>query len=187
MTWACRLLHLLDATMLVLMDRVFDGGDFLAAVAETKAQFLVRLSPVRRPPVLRHLPDGSFTSVTAGAKVRIIIARVTVTCHDGTVYGDVYRLATTLLDHREYPAGALIRLYQERWQHEITYLALRHTMLTGRVLRSGDPAGVKQEMWHCWPSTRHFASRWPTRSSPCPASTPTAPAARPPSRPRRTS
>ena len=72
---------------------------------------------------------------------------MTVTCHDGTVYGDVYRLATTLLDHREHPAQALVRLYHERWQHEVTYLALRHTLLTGRVLRSGDPAGVEQEMW----------------------------------------
>lgn len=39
-------------------------------------------------------------------------------------------------------------LYHERWQHEVaSYLALRHTLLQGRVLRSGDPAGVEQEMW----------------------------------------
>jgi hypothetical protein len=145
--WAGRLLHLLDPTMLLLMDRGFDSGDFLAAAAATRAQFLVRLSSVRRPPVLRHLPDGSFTSVIGGVKVRIITARVTVTCHDGTVYGDVYRLATTFLDHRAHPADALTALYHERWQHEITYLALRHTLLAGRVLRSGSPAGAEQEMW----------------------------------------
>jgi hypothetical protein len=145
--WAGRLLHLLDATMLLLMDRGFDSGDFLAGVARTKAQFLVRLNRNRRPPVLRHLPDGSFTSLIGGVKVRVITTRVTVTCHDGTVYGDVYRLATTLLDHREHPAEALVRLYHERWQHEVAYLALRHTLLTGRVLRSGDPVGVEQEMW----------------------------------------
>jgi Insertion element 4 transposase N-terminal/Transposase DDE domain len=145
--WAGRLLHLLDATMLLLMDRGFDSGDFLARVARTKAQFLVRLNRNRRPPVLRHLPDGSFTSLIGGVKVRVITTRVTVTCHDGTVYGDVYRLATTLLDHREHPAQALVRLYHERWQHEVAYLALRHTLLTGRVLRSGDPVGVEQEMW----------------------------------------
>ena len=38
-------------------------------------------------------------------------------------------------------------LYHERWQHEITCLALRHTLLQGRVLRSGDPAGIEQETW----------------------------------------
>ena len=146
-TWARRLLHLLDATMLVLMDRGFDGADFLAEVAATRAQFLVRLTATRRPPVLRRFPDGSFLSVIGGVKVRIIPAEVTVTCHDGTRYGDSYRLATTILDWRACPAAALIRLYHERWEHEITYLALRHTLLKGRVLRSRDPEGAKQEMW----------------------------------------
>ena len=146
-TWARRLLHLLDESMLVLMDRGFDGGQFLAEVAATRAQFLVRLTSTRRPPVLRHLPDGSFTSLIGGVNVRIITASVTVTCADGTSYGGSYRLATTLTDYRAWPAGALIGLYHERWQHEIAYLALRHTLLEGRVLRSGDPAGLQQEMW----------------------------------------
>lgn len=145
--WARKLLHLLDDTMLVLMDRGFDAGDFLAEIAAAKAQYLVRLTASRRPPVLTHLPDGSFTSLIGGVQVRIIAASVTVTCHDGTCYGGTYRFATTLLDHRAYPAGALIRLYHERWEHEITYLALRHTLLQGRILRSGDPAGLDQEMW----------------------------------------
>ena len=144
---ARELLPLLDKTMLLLIDRGFDGGGFLAAVAATKAQFLVRLTSTRRLPVLRHLPDGSFLSVIGGVQVRIITAAVTVTCHDGTTYGGTYRLATTLLNHRAYPADALMTLYHERWEHEIAYLALRHTLLQGRVLRSGDPAGLEQEMW----------------------------------------
>ena len=52
-----------------------------------------------------------------------------------------------MLEHRRYPAAALIRLYHERWEHEIAYLALRHTLLNGRVLRSKDPAGLEQEIW----------------------------------------
>lgn len=145
--WARQLLRLLDKTMLVLMDRGFDAGDFLAGVAGTGAQFLVRLNASRRPPVLRHLPDGSFTSVIGGVKVRVIAAEVTVTCHDGTSYGGWYRLATTLLDHRAFPAARLMALYHERWEHEVAFLALRHTLLQGRVLRSGDPAGLEQEAW----------------------------------------
>jgi hypothetical protein len=147
LAWARKLLHLLDPAMLVLMDRGFDAGGFLAEVAATRAQFLVRLTASRCPPVLRYLPDGSFTSLIGGVRVRVIAAQVTVTCHDGTRYGDCYRLATTLLDHRAWPADALIALYHERWEHEITYLALRHTLLQGRVLRSGDRAGLEQEMW----------------------------------------
>jgi Insertion element 4 transposase N-terminal/Transposase DDE domain len=147
LAWARKLLHHLDASMLVLMDRGFDAGTFLARVAATRAQFLVRLTATRRPPVLRHLPDGSFLSLIGGVKVRIIAAQVTVTCHDGTTYGGCYRMATTLLDHRAWPANALIELYHQRWEHEVAYLSLRHTLLQGRVLRSGDPAGLQQEMW----------------------------------------
>lgn len=145
--YARKLLHLLDESMLVLMDRGFDGAEFLRQVAATRAQFLVRLTATRRPPVLRHLPDGSFLSVIGSVTVRIIEASVTVACADGTSYSGHYRLATTLLDHRTWPAGPLIGLYHERWEHEIAYLALRHTLLTGRVLRSGDPAGLQQEIW----------------------------------------
>ena len=145
--YARRLLHLLDDTMLVLCDRGFDGAAFLTELAGTGAQFLVRLTATRRLPVLARLDDGSYLSRIGVLTVRIITAEITVTCADGTTYTGRYRLATTLLDHRRYPAAALITLYHERWEHEVAYLALRHTLLTGRVLRSGDPAGLEQEMW----------------------------------------
>lgn len=145
--WARQLLPLLDSSHLVLMDRGFDGGGFLAEVAATGAQFLVRLTAARRPPVLRRLPDGSHLSVIGGVQVRVIAAEVTVTCSDGTRYGGWYRLATTLPGHRAFPASALMALYHERWEHEVAYLALRHTLLGGRVLRSQDPAGLRQEAW----------------------------------------
>lgn len=147
LAWARKLVHLLDSTMLLLGDRGFDAAEFLGEVAATGAQFLVRLRSTRHPPVVGRLSDGSVLSVIGGVRVRIITATVTLTCHDGTVYGDSYRLATTLTDPRAWPAEALIALYHERWEHEITYLALRHTLLTGRVLRSGDPVGLQQELW----------------------------------------
>jgi hypothetical protein len=145
--YARQLLHLLSAGMLVLADRGFDAADFLAGLAATKAQFLVRLTAKRRLPVMARLDDGSFLSKIGATAVRVICAQVTVTCADGTRYTGCYRLATTLRDHRTYPATALIRLYHERWEHEAAYLALRHTLLEGRVLRSGDPAGLEQELW----------------------------------------
>jgi hypothetical protein len=66
---------------------------------------------------------------------------------DGSRVGDRYRLITTLLDHHQYPAAALIGLYHERWEIESAYLALRHTLLTGHVLRSQDRPGLEQEIW----------------------------------------
>ena len=145
--YAGRLLHLLDDTMLVLADRGFDAAGFLAELAAAGAQFLVRLTAKRRLPVMARLDDGSFLSCIGDLAVRVICARVTVTCADGTTYAGSYRLATTLRDHRRYPAAALIARCHERWEHEAAYLALRHTLLEGRVLRSGDPAGLEQELW----------------------------------------
>jgi hypothetical protein len=145
--YARQLLHLLGPDMLVLTDRGFDAAGFLEAVAATRAQFLARLTATRRLPVMARLDDGTFISRIGALTVRIIEAEVIVTCADGTRYTGRYRLATTLAEHRRYPAAALIRLYHERWEHEIAYLALRHTLLQGRVLRSRDPAGLEQEIW----------------------------------------
>src|SRR6266702_3233890 len=61
-TWARKLLHRLDESMLVLMDRGFDAGEFLREVAATRAQFLVRVTARRRLPVMARLDDGSFLS-----------------------------------------------------------------------------------------------------------------------------
>jgi Insertion element 4 transposase N-terminal/Transposase DDE domain len=145
--YARRLLPLLTKDMLVLIDRGFDAGEFLKELAGTGAQFLVRVRSNRRLPVLATLDDGSHLSRIDGLTVRIITADVTVTCADGASYNASYRLATTLLDPRRHPARQLIALYHERWEHELAYLALRHTLCQHRVLRSTDPEGVRQEMW----------------------------------------
>jgi hypothetical protein len=133
--------------MLLLLDRAFDANAFLAAVAGTGAMLLARGKSTRNPPVLAHLPDGSYLSCLDGLAVRIIEADLAMTGADGSSVRDGYRLITTLLDHRRYPAAALIRLYHERWEIECAYLALRHTLLNGHVLRSGDRAGLEQETW----------------------------------------
>src|ERR1039457_5240152 len=78
---------------------------------------------------------------------RAFDAQVSMTGTDGSRVADAYRLITTLTDHRAFPAADLVRLYHERWEIESAFLALRHTLLTGRVLRSGDRPGVEQELW----------------------------------------
>jgi hypothetical protein len=144
---ARRLLPLLGPGMLVLLDRAFDASAFLAGVHATGAALLARATSTRNPRVLAHLPDGSYLSDLDGLAVRIIEADVTMTGADGSRVADRYRLITTLLDPRRYPALDLIRLYHERWEIESAYLALRHTLLNGHVLRSGDRPGLEQELW----------------------------------------
>jgi hypothetical protein len=144
---ARRLLPLLRPGMLLLADRAFDSGAFLVAIDATGAKFLIRGKSDRRPPVVAHLPDGSYLSRLNDLDVRIIEATLTATGADGSIVQDTYRLITTLRDHHRYPATALIRLYHERWEIECAYLALRHTLLDGHVLRSSDRPGVEQETW----------------------------------------
>ena len=146
-TVARRLLPLLRPGMLVLLDRAFDANAFLGEVAATGAVLLARAKSTRRPPVLGHLPDGSYLSHLDGLKVRIIEASVTMTGADGSRVRDSYRLITTLMDHCRFPAAAVVRLYHERWEIESAYFALRHTLLDGHVLRSGDRPGLEQETW----------------------------------------
>ncbi|WP_373431719.1 transposase [Streptomyces achromogenes] len=145
--YARRLLHHLRPDMLVLWDKGFDANAFLANVASTGAQFLGRIRANRRTPVLARLGDGSYLSVLGTLPVRIVEAEIIVTCKDGTSFTGFYRLVTTLTDARRYPAPALVALYHQRWEHESAYFALRNTLWQGRVLRSGDPLGVEQEMW----------------------------------------
>jgi hypothetical protein len=144
---ARKLLPLLRPGMLVLLDRAFDASAFLREVAATGAMLLARGTSTRRPPVLEHLPDGSYLSDLDGLRVRIIEADLVVTGADGSRVADGYRLITTLADYRRYPAAALVRLYHERWEIESAYFALRHTLLNGHILRSGDRPGLEQEVW----------------------------------------
>lgn len=146
-TQARRLLHLLTPDMLLLADRAFDGAAFLAEVRATGAQFLVRISAARRWPQQAVLADGSRLCLAGALTVRMIDADLHIRLADGTRLQEHYQLATTLTDPEQHPGETLVRLYHERWEAESTFLALRHTLLGGRVLRSGDPAGIAQEMW----------------------------------------
>ncbi len=144
---ARKLIPLLREGMLLLADRGYDAGELMKEIAATGADFLIRGTATRKPAVEEVLPDGSYLSRIDGLRVRIIEAALDVHGADGTRLGDSYRLITTLTDWRRCPAGELIRLYHERWEIEVAYLALRHTLLGGYVLRSRDRAGAEQEVW----------------------------------------
>jgi hypothetical protein len=138
---------LLRPGMLVLLDRALDAAAFLPEVAATGAMLLARGTSSRRPPVLKHPPDGSYLSDLDGLPVRIIEADLAITGSDGSRVADRYRLITTLTGYRRYPAAAPVRLYHERREIESACFALRHTLLAGHVLRSGDRPGLEQEVW----------------------------------------
>lgn len=96
-TVARRLLPLLRRGILILLDRAFDANAFLREVAATGALLVARSKSTRHPPVLGHLPDGSYLSDLGGLAVRRHPARrwVGPTC------------CKTPLDRPELPQPAL--------------------------------------------------------------------------------
>jgi Insertion element 4 transposase N-terminal/Transposase DDE domain len=141
-----RLARSLHAGMLVLMDRNFDAAKLLGQLAATKAHLLVRLKANRKLPVLARYHDGSYLSQIGAVQVRVIECEITIVTSAGRHTG-AYRLATTLLDHRRYPAGDIVTLYHRRWEIETAYLELKSSILGGRVLRARCPAGIAQEVY----------------------------------------
>ncbi|MFV2085624.1 IS4 family transposase [Micromonospora sp. LOL_021] len=144
--YAPRLAASLRPGMLLLADRAYDTADLLTGLAATGTDLLVRCKNSRRLPVRRRHRDGSYQSQLGTLAVRVIDAQITIATSTGRHTG-TYRLITTLLDHRRYPAGELVALYHQRWEIETAYLELKSTILGGRVLRARTPTGVEQEIY----------------------------------------
>jgi hypothetical protein len=144
--YAARLVDSLRPGMLLLADRNFAAAALLAGFASTGADLLVRCKTSRRLPVRARYRDGSYLSQLGPLPVRVIDAQISIVTSTGRRTGH-YRLVTTLLDHRRYPAGELISLYHQRWEIETVYLELKSTILGGRVLRARTPTGIEQEIY----------------------------------------
>lgn len=145
-TYAPSLLRSLREGMIVLLDRNFAARTLVTAVAKTGAHMLVRVKNGRRLPVLGRCGDGSYLSAIGAVPVRVIDCEITITTAAGRRTG-LYRLVTTLTDHRTHPAAELITLYHQRWEIETAYLEIKSTILGGRVLRARTPAGIAQEVY----------------------------------------
>jgi DDE family transposase len=141
-----RLARSLRPGLLVLLDRNFDVAALLGQLAATEADLLVRVKANRKLPVLARYRDGSYLSQIGATRVRVTECQITIATSAGRHTG-AYRLATTLLDPRRYPAAELIRLYHQRWEIETAYLELKSSILGGRVLRARTPAGIAQEVY----------------------------------------
>src|SRR6266699_2142531 len=175
---ARQLLRSLHAGMLLLADRNFYGYQLWNDAARTGADLLWRVKASLHLPVLRELPDGSFlahvndpravlartrrngdrrrrgskrgpeTGPLPGITVRVIEFWLTVAGEDGAVRTERYRLITTLLDHRRYPAAELAACYAWRWAIETGYRECKTYLRgPGRVLRGRTPDLARQELW----------------------------------------
>jgi hypothetical protein len=177
---AGQLLGSLGKGMLVLADRNFYSWALWHAAAATRADLLWRVKASMDLAVIRELPDGSFlarvsdpaavharnrrngqrrrrgstlgpqTGPLPGMTVRVIGFRLEVTADDGSTRTEWYRLITTLLDWRAFPAADLAACYARRWAVETGFRELK-TILRGpgRLLRGRTPDLARQEVWAC--------------------------------------
>jgi hypothetical protein len=167
----------LQAGMLLLADRGFYSWQLWTACAATGADLLWRLQGGLLLPVVKALPDGSFLSVIQDPRekgnryrknrkrrergqppddgplpgtvtVRVITFTVTADLDDGTRRTEPYRMITTLVNWRAYPAAELATAYARRWAVETAFRELKTCLRgKGRILRSRTPELARQEIW----------------------------------------
>jgi hypothetical protein len=153
---ALRLLRAIGPGMLLLWDRGFHSYEMVRVTLAQQAQFLGR---TRRNIVLRPtevLADGSFLariypSPTArrrdeqGIELRVIEYALDTPAGPGQ---EKYRLITSLLDERTFPAERLAATYHERWEIETALDEVKvHQWAHPRPLRSKHPREVVQEVY----------------------------------------
>ena len=153
---ARHLLRSVGPGMLLLWDRGFHGYELVQRTRARGADFLGRTKAnvVLRPTEV--LPDGSFLSVLypsptarrrreGGIVVRVVEYALDTPAGPGR---ERYRLLTSLLDPRAFPAPVLAGTYHERWEVETALEEVKvHQWAHPRPLRSKHPRGVVQEVY----------------------------------------
>ncbi|MET9040366.1 IS4 family transposase [Streptomyces mirabilis] len=135
---------------LVLADREFLGVPLWRAFTATGADLLWRVPANRILSVDKRLRDGSWLSHIHASTdpARRDPVEVRVLAYQLKDTADGYRLVTSLLDARRYPARQLAALYRERWEIESVFAEIKtHQRGAGVVLSSKTPEGVRQQIW----------------------------------------
>ena len=162
----------LEEGWLLIADRNFYNWKDWCAAADTDAELLWRVKSSLLLPALELLPDGSYRSVLVrpditgkkrealiGAARRgedldqdkarhVRVVEYEVPDRDGDGKDELIALITTITDPRQATAAVLAQAYHQRWEHEGGNQQLKTYLRgPGRVLRSGSPDLVKQEIW----------------------------------------
>ena len=165
LTLAEKVVPALRKGMLCLADRFFPSHKLWQKAAATGADLLWRTRQNARLEIEQRRPDGSYlsriypsTSHRRNRRQAIAVRVIDYRLDKVPNAEPVYRLLTTILDHKRAPAQELAALYHERWEIETALDELK-THLRGAqiVLRSKTPELVKQEFYGLLMA--HFAIR----------------------------
>lgn len=165
LTLAEEVVPALQKGMLCLADRFFPSHKLWQKAAATGADLLWRTRQNARLEIDQRLPDGSYlsriypsTSDRRNQRKAIVVRVIDYRLDKVPDAEPLYRLLTTILNHKLAPAEELAALYHERWEIETALDELK-THLRGAqiVLRSKTPELVKQEFYGLLMA--HFAIR----------------------------
>ena len=162
----------LEEDWLVIADRNFYNWKDWCTAAGTGAALLWRMKENARLPVLEMLPDGSYRSVLIAPRITgrkrdaliaaarrggaleedqaryVRVIEYDVPDREGDGKDELIVLVTTITDFRAATAQALAGAYHQRWEHETGNAQLKTCLRgPGRVLRSGSPDLIEQEIW----------------------------------------
>ena len=155
LTLAEQVIPALGKEMLCLADRFFPSYKLWRRAAATGADLLWRTRQNARLEVAKRLSDGSYlsriyasTSDRRNQRKGIVVRAIDYRLKNVPDAEPLYRLITTILDHKQAPAKELAALYHERWEIETALDELK-THLRGAqiVLRSKTPELVRQEFF----------------------------------------
>jgi hypothetical protein len=156
----------------VIADRNFYYWKDWCMAAGTGAALLWRMKENARLPVLEMLPDGSYRSVLIASRItgrkraalvaaarrggdlaedqarHVRVIEYDVPDREGDGKDELIVLVTTITEFRAATAQALAGARHQRWEHETGNAQLKTCLRgPGRVLRSGSPDLIEQEIW----------------------------------------
>ena len=162
----------LEEDWLLIADRNFYNWNDWCAAADTGAELLWRVKSSLLLPVLELLPDGSYRSVLVNPKItgkkrealieaarrgedldesrarHVRVIEYEVPDREGDGQDELIALVTTITGYRAATAAVLAQAYHQRWEHEGGNAQLKTYLRgPGKVLRSGSPDLVEQEIW----------------------------------------
>jgi hypothetical protein len=156
---ARQLLRSLGPGMLLMWDRGLHSYEMLRDTRAREAHCLGRVGKAVVLTPEEALPDGSFLASvypspkarrhgTDGIRVRVIEYTLDDPARPG--HGERYRLITSLLDPRRYPAATLAAEYHQRWESELVGAEVKTYQADRRPappIRSRQPREVVQEVY----------------------------------------
>jgi hypothetical protein len=155
---ALGLLASLPERALLLADRLHGCAAFAAeawsACQRVGSHFLIRARSQIKVQVLERFRDGSrLVKVPVRVKGRpreishyLELREIQVRVGRKGHRSQMLRLWTSLLDPRQAPAPELVRLYAQRWEHELYYRHLKHELRKTELLQSHTVHTAAQEI-----------------------------------------